>query len=81
MLKFMQAIGRERTHYGHKELYKKLMQNLSDSEQIEFQELYKAVIDSQIDSNGKCTIFNYRDLHGPLFIRTFRMHAINYSNT
>ena len=49
LLKFIQAIGQETTHSGHKELYDKLMQNLSDSEKVEYQALHKA-------ENGKCTI-------------------------
>ena len=49
LLKFVQAVGQETSHSGHKELYRILTQNLC--QQVEYQELYKAVIDNQVVSN------------------------------
>ena len=49
LLKFMKAIGQETTHRGHKEMYRILTQNLC--QQVEYQELYKALMDTQVVSN------------------------------
>ena len=55
LLKFIQAIRQETTHSGHKELYGILTQNLS--EEVEYEELYKAVMDTQfVSNNGKDVI-------------------------